>query len=311
MIKLCLRRATLFICLLFVLPVNADQSFSSMYIFGDSLSDTGNAASIVGDFPPPYDNKRASNGPVAVEVLADNLGLSADASLYLIGQNAGTNYAVASASAGGSEIIDLTGQVNVFLAVHGFSAPDDALYIVFIGGNDVRGVREIQDKQSVDIVLQNAVDNIKQNIHNLIMSGAKSIVLVNSIDVGNIPETLLLAQLLNDPKLIKRTTKRTRHFNKLLKKSLHGLEKDYDIEIAKFDAFKFIRKVIAKSESFGFNFVNEPCFYRSTLTFNPDCNFGLNANEFLFFDEIHPTTKGHMLIGNAMLEAVEELDDQN
>ena len=311
MVKLILRRVILFACLLFVLPVNADPSFSNMYIFGDSLSDTGNAASVVGDFPPPYDNKRASNGPVAVEVLGNNLGLSADASLYLIGQNVGTNYAVASASAGGSEIIDLTGQVNAFLAVHGFIAPEDALYIVFIGGNDVRGVRKLQDSQLVDTILQNAVDNIKQNIHNLIMSGAKSIVLVNSIDVGSIPETLLLALQLNDPKLIKRTTKRTRLFNKLLKKNLDSIEKDYDIEIAEFDVFKFIRKVIARSESFGFNFTSEPCFYRETLTFHADCNNGLNANEFLFFDEIHPTAKGHMLIGNAMLEAVEDLNGQN
>jgi hypothetical protein len=121
---------------------------------------------------------------------------------------------------------------------------------------------------------------------------------------------LLLALQLNDPTLIKRATKKTRRFNRILKKKLRAIEKDIDIEIATYDVFKRLRRVIANSESFGFNYTSEPCFYRSTLTFHVDCNFGQNANQFLFFDEIDPTAKGHMIIGSGLLEAVEELVDK-
>jgi len=145
-----------FLCLFFILPVTAAQSFSNMFIFGDSMSDTGNLASVVGDFPPVYYNNRVSNGPVAVEILGERLGLSTDASLHLINQNAGTNYAVASAKSGESGPFDLETQVNAFLMANEFSAPEDALYILFIGGNDVRSARDITERHLVKAAMKNA-----------------------------------------------------------------------------------------------------------------------------------------------------------
>jgi phospholipase/lecithinase/hemolysin len=53
---------------------------SNIFVFGDSLSDTGNLFKLTGDlFPPspPYFNGRLSNGKVAVEYLDDRLGLDA------------------------------------------------------------------------------------------------------------------------------------------------------------------------------------------------------------------------------------------
>ncbi len=297
-----------FLCLFFILPVKADQSFSNMFIFGDSMSDTGNLASVVGDFPPVYYNNRVSNGPVVVEVLGENLGLSTDASLHLINQNAGTNYAVASAKSGESGPFDLDVQVNAFLMVNEFSAPEDALYVLFIGGNDVRSARDMEDRHLVKAVVKKAADNIKKNISKLIDSGAKFFVVMNSIDMGRIPEALLPGSELKNSSLSKRTTKITRRFNHLLKRNLRDIEKEFDIEIAEFNSFKFLRRVIARAELFGFSYTREPCFFYSTLTFHPDCNFGRNSDAFLFFDEKHTSAKGNRLIGNALFEFVNEFD---
>lgn len=307
--KQILQRVTLFICLLLVLPVNATISFSNLFIFGDSMSDTGNLASITDDFPPAYYNNRLSNGPVAVEILGEKLGLSANPSLHLINQNSGSNYAVASAKSGGSRSLDLNSQINAFLAAYRFSVPNDALYLMFIGGNDVRSVRNVQDSQSVETTLQNAANNVKQNISRLINSGAKYIVVMNSIDMGNLPEALLSdLQSSHEPTLSERTTENTRHFNDFLEETFDDIEDEFDIKIAEFDSFEFLSQVIDEAESFNFSYVREPCFFHSTLTFHSDCNFGQNANAFLFFDEKHPSARGHVLIGNALFEIVEEFD---
>jgi phospholipase/lecithinase/hemolysin len=78
----------------------AQASFSAEYVFGDSLSDNGNLASVEGAFPdPPSFDNGFTNGPVAVQLLAQSLGLSANASLWLTGPPAGTNYAVGGATA--------------------------------------------------------------------------------------------------------------------------------------------------------------------------------------------------------------------
>ncbi len=297
-----------FLCLFFVLPVKADQSFSNMFVFGDSMSDTGNLASVVGDFPPVYYNNRVSNGPVAVEILGNNLGLSTDASLHLVGQNAGTNYAVASAKSGENGPFDLDTQVNAFLLANEFSAPEDALYIVFIGGNDIRSVLDIEERYLVKAAMKKAADNIKNNINKLISSGARFFVVMNSIDMGRIPEALLSDSKLKKSTLSKRTTKITRRFNRFLKRNLRDIENEFDIKVAEFNSFKFLHRVVSRAESFGFSNAREPCFFYSILTFHPDCNFGINSGAFLFFDEKHTSAKGNRLIGNALFEFVNEFD---
>src|SRR5687767_12908378 len=80
----------------------AAESFSQLVAFSGSLSDTGNYASINGDFPAPYYQNRTTNGPAAIDILAAKFNLSSAASLHLIGQQGGTNYATLHASAAGA-----------------------------------------------------------------------------------------------------------------------------------------------------------------------------------------------------------------
>ncbi len=61
------------ICLSFG-PLAQAASFSSIVVYGDSLSDNGNLLAAAGVPGPPYFNGRRSNGPVAVEQLAVSLG---------------------------------------------------------------------------------------------------------------------------------------------------------------------------------------------------------------------------------------------
>ena len=58
-------------------PIASASSFSSVVVYGDSLSDNGNLfAASLGTIPmsPPYFNGRFSNGPVIAEQLAAALG---------------------------------------------------------------------------------------------------------------------------------------------------------------------------------------------------------------------------------------------
>ena len=134
--------------------------FSAEYVFGDSLSDNGNLAELLnaegqffGNFPnPPSFHDSFTNGPVAVAGLAQNLGLSLTPSLWVTGFKdpaglfggvsfmPGTNYAVAGAlSATPSPVsINLLSQVGAYSAYASGHADPDALYVIMIGGNDVR-----------------------------------------------------------------------------------------------------------------------------------------------------------------------------
>ena len=98
----------------------AVTTFDHVVVFGDSLSDNGNAG-------------RFSNGPVWVEVLANRLGLALRPS-----QAGGRNYAV-----GGARLDPHSGEHSLRAQADQFlraSPPAGrTLYVVYGGGNDVLG----------------------------------------------------------------------------------------------------------------------------------------------------------------------------
>jgi phospholipase/lecithinase/hemolysin len=120
------------------LPAAATAApFSQLVIFSGSLTDTGNFASVVGNFPPPYYNNRSTNGLNLADVFAESLGFNANPSLHLIGPPQGNNFAVLGALARGTGAAALSGQITAHLNTRGGSADPNALYFMFIGGNDV------------------------------------------------------------------------------------------------------------------------------------------------------------------------------
>lgn len=216
---------------------HAGNSYSQVFIFGDSLSDTGNLASVIGDFPPPYFMNRVSNGPVAVDTFTTELGHTANASLHLIGPEVGSNYAVAGANALGEELIDLNTQIMSFHANHGFVAPSDALYVIFIGGNDIRSARSVAELSAAKLIVKAAANEVRQAILSLSSTGARSFILVNAPNVGLIPETQLIANATNNPDLIEHARKLSKSYRGALHNIAEHLEVEKNIDIVEFDFF--------------------------------------------------------------------------
>jgi len=311
MFKHTLYKLTLPVFLLISSWAQAAPNFSNVYIFGDSLSDTGNLASVIGEFPQPYYMNRVTNGPVSVDILTKNLGNTANASLHLLGLNEGTNYSVAGAKAGGEEQIDLNTQVLAFQVNHNFVAPSDALYVVFIGGNDVRSALIVADNKEAKAIVKTAAKEVKSAIENLSLIGAKSFLVVNAPNIGIIPETQLIAAATANPDLIDRGRMLSKKYRKALHKAVESLEEHNDIEIAEFDLFRLFNRLVKNADKHGFTNTTDACFSSVTFSFHPDCNFGLNFDQFIFFDEIHPTARVHAMVGEAMAEAMldTEYDD--
>jgi outer membrane lipase/esterase len=86
------------------LPITAARagvaSLSNLFVFGDSLSDSGNAGVLTeGNFTPsPFVGNRASNGPVAVENLWKMFNPGDNS--FQPSLSGGTNYAILGATTG-------------------------------------------------------------------------------------------------------------------------------------------------------------------------------------------------------------------
>ncbi len=119
--------------------------YSNMYVFGDSLSDSGNDLKIVGDVPAPDyytdgpNRGRFTNGLNYADRLAANFGLTLTPS-----ELGGNNYAYGGARSeyvrddllpfGG---LSFNEQIDAYLRKSGHAADPNALYVLWIGANDM------------------------------------------------------------------------------------------------------------------------------------------------------------------------------
>jgi phospholipase/lecithinase/hemolysin len=289
-----LLRVILTVLLLYPLS-NSAHPINNRFVFGDSLSDTGNAAAYLGTIlPPPYFANRISNGPLAADVLAAELAVSADP--YFQG---GANFAVAGAKAGGTELGDLFFQLDAFVT-SGYD-PANALNLVFIGGNDVRKAASVSDSEAAN-VLNAALIGVDSTIRSLINAGAQQILVPNVFDIGLIPESVLAESIYSGYQA--RASALTEQYNMALAAHLAMIESDTGVDLIEFDLFDFSREIIINADLFGISNTTDSCLFEGPLPSSPkpECDFDTYA----FFDTIHPTAKLHGLIGGALAAAVSE-----
>ncbi len=316
------------------LAVSAN-GYSNVYVFGDSLSDNGNLSALDPNAPT-----RFTNGPVAVEVVAGAFGVTLTPSNHLIGGVSGNNFAIAGAKAideDGDEStpdINLPTQVNAFLQINGGVAPADALYIVLIGGNDIRAAREIraqgmladsaqerfEARQAAAQSIRTAVLSQQAQIEKLIAAGAQNILVANAPDIGAIPETDLVAAQIGAlaennaearraARIPKVATKLSAKYNRILARKVGRVEHQSGLDIVEFDLFAFLTEQVDAAEDNGYTNTDDACIYIFSQggVVNPECADFPVATGFLFWDEIHPTTVAHQ---NAAIEIIETILEQ-
>lgn len=262
------------------------QPLSDLVIFSGSLSDSGNFSSAFGDLPPPFFQNRTTNGPNSVDVFASYFGFSAEPSLHLIGKLGGNNFSVLGSRASGSDPIDLPAQLDAYFARHGGRADPESLYLVFIGGHEVRQAVFEPDDAIASKIINDTVKGNEVALRRLVKAGARKLYAPNFIDLAITPE----ARLKN---VVERAHTMSLRYNRLFEEMLDRVECDLGIDIARFNFQGFIDNALVHANEIGFTNLTDSC-----LALLPEgrCDF----NAFLFFNEVFPTARIHRLIGEAL-----------
>jgi len=266
--------------------------FNDIYVFGDSLSDIGNAFAVTGGAippSPPYFNGRASNGPVWVETLAPGLGL---------GVNPNTNRAFVGALSGTLNRINLqNSQLPTLPGLQG--AIDDlvvaaispsplaqGLHVVWAGANDY--LSGVETNPAV------VVNNLTTAVNKLAALGARNFIMPNLPDLGNTPGVRARGVAAQQG-----LTLLSNAHNDALAGAIAGLEQNPNINIIDLDVRTVVDSAIANPSQFGFTNVTDN-FLQSGAT---------NPNQFLFWDEVHPTNPGHNLIADLALKSITNIPE--
>ncbi|MBM5815962.1 MAG: SGNH/GDSL hydrolase family protein [Cyanobacteria bacterium K_Offshore_surface_m2_239] len=306
----------------------------TLVVFGDSLSDAGNSGLLTATIPPffgfpppPYAGGRVSNGPVAVEQLWSLYNPAAPPLKPSLA--GGTNYAVSGATTGRDSqfTVDTNPtfdtvrpafaqtsayqQLNAFLTPPKPFQPENTLFVVWMGAND--GLYWLKTQTGVGIgstpgtitggpplanstpvqLLDNAVANIEVGIQTLINNGASHILVPNLHDLSLAPS------FNTDPLQAALIQQLVLGFNARLNTRLSALKAtNPQVDLMPFDTFALFNQIHSQPASYGLTDVSNRCVVDLALV--PACN----PDEWFFWDSLHPTTKGHSLIAQAMFQQV-------
>lgn len=263
---------------------------AKIFVFGDSLSDIGNLfAATGGSYPPspPYFNGRFSNGLLAVETLANRLGLTV---------NAETDFAIGGAKTGRENIGDtdvlkfggLLDQIDRFVSTVGSQGTNpNALYFVWVGRNDF-----LSTPADPIAAVNQAVANIKTAVTTLANLGARNIVVVQNPNFGRTPFSLQAG-------LLDSLTDITLALNNGLQSALAPLERRSNLNIILSDLFPIGEEIAQNPSGFGFSNIVDP-YLQGLVPGNPS----INPNQFFFWDQVHPTTRGHSLFAGTLRQGI-------
>ena len=284
-------------------PASAEPK-TEMIVFGDSLSDNGNFFALNGGVYPPapfYSAGRFSDGPVWWQYLAVDLGISS------------TNLAVAGAFTGDRNESDgaftgdpvneqypgLADQVDGYLSSRPDGINPEALYVVWAGPNDLiehLGLF-IATGNPAFIDPVGPATNLATAIADLAAAGARYFMVPSMPNLSVVP--------------------RVQKFPPVLQAQVEGLSALYKgvidatvattadqlgVTLIAVDSFALLSGVTADPAAFGFSEVTMECLHRPDVlnpyTWTPCVAPGSEAPEgWFFWDDLHPTTQGHRLIG--------------
>ena len=310
--KLAIATGTIAITLL---PLQAlAKDYGALNIFGDSLVDAGNLFNLTGIPPSPPYNQKLSNGPIWVEQLAVELDLEpvlATAAIpnLLSGKvpTDGLNFAFGGAlssdvNVGGPPLPGLQQQIETFGRLATFIPPQpDALFLLLAGGNDYNEAIFKPDLVDPAILPGQVTDNLINAVTALIDAGAKQLLVSNLPDLGQQPFADFLDQI--NPQSSALLTGFSTQHNLLLNQKLTALEAASGAHITQLDLNSLLASVVSNPAEFGFANVNDACLtnFQPGFVFEGICD---HPDEFLFWDNIHPTTQGHALIAQLALETL-------
>jgi phospholipase/lecithinase/hemolysin len=255
-------------------------SFDTVVVFGDSLSDIGNIyVATKGESPPSeptlvapntyayYYQGRFSNGPVWAEYLTDEDRL--DCQLV--------DMAYGGAETSGASPPGMLQQIGLYLETF----PDlhkNALYVIWIGGNDFLG--GATDPTPV-------VANIQTGMGMLAQAGIKNLLILNLPNLGKTP------QLVGTPGEAGATAI-TQAFNALLASAVEGfIASNPGITVYQVDIYNFFEGIIADPASYGFTDASGSLLALKNPS-DPDFS---NSEGYVFWDySVHPTTEAHEAI---------------
>jgi phospholipase/lecithinase/hemolysin len=287
------------------LPTPA-PALTQIIAFGDDLSDTGRLFSAVKDtvaqgaldpiylenFEANYQG-RFSNGPLAVEILADRLKVGL------------TSFAVGASYSGQGNInsdieslnnTGLLGQIDQFeKGLNGAKADSGALYFINTSMVDVFTMVE-SGTDAINSYADQTLENIRTAITRLAKLGAKRFMFWNTSDIAPLMPGFIRNNFITPPKVFQD------RMNSKLPGLISDLEKQLDIKIEPFDFRAVDAQIRNNPEKYGLTNLTGTCT-QLPESIGDICT---KPDEYYFWGDYYLTRRIHQILGEAMADQLKK-----
>jgi phospholipase/lecithinase/hemolysin len=308
---LCLFSALLFA---FTAAIAHAEEYTSIVIFGDSLSDTGNVAHLTEDkygvrIPGPeadYTDGRFTDGADTMPMAQKYFGVWIEQLAAMLPSkpiiknslDGGTDYAYGFATTGSGTGVFTFGpsdslsvnvnnvgqQITDYLATSP-KIDNKTLFVVWGGAIDVLYAT------SPDDVITAAI-NQAINIQRLIDAGARQFI------IPNLPPLGLVPRLNGSPTTSIPATKASVLYNQVLGEGIaivHDFNAGRHLNFVRLDVFALFNRIVASPSKY--SFVDVVTGSQGIPAIDPDT--------YLFWDDLHPTTRGHNILAITAARALD------
>lgn len=283
------------------------QDYTSIVVFGDSLSDTGNVADLseakygvrIPGIAANYADGLFTDGPYTTPAARNYLGVWIQQLAAMLparpavtaSLDGGTNYAYGFATTGqGTSLLTFTSttlsvnvdnigqQITDYLATHP-KITDKTLFVVWGGAIDL--LYATSPDQVFDAAIQESL-----NIQRLIDAGATHFL------IPNLPPLGLTPRLNGSASTSVPANEASVLYNDVLAAGLailRDLNPGRQLEIFQLDVFALLEQIVAAPSRFAL--ANVTGMAQGDVAIDPDT--------WLFWDSLHPTTYGHTLLAVA------------
>ena len=293
-----------------LLPLNAsigDNKIHSMVSFGDSLSDTGATSNMLLHIIPQRNTWFAghfSNGWTWAEYAANKAnfipynqawgaaGVNNQPVINLYPWTVSLSYAAGFIF---PSIYEQNTYYNSYVEMNAPRNPDETIYTLLIGGNDFVNYNE--DSQTV-------LDKVGSTLNYLVnINHAKNILVFNLPDLTVAPIFKVTKSAIKS-----QVAEKTQAYNSGLPAIISYYQAQYpNIKIKMFDTKGLFDRLLQSPTTYGFTNVQDTCLQ------NPDNNYvfattrkaGCNGYNYMFWDNLHPTTAVHKVLGEAVADFVQ------
>lgn len=257
--------------------------------FGDSLSDNGNLFGLIGTPPAPYFNGRFSNGPTFTELISGG----SQNQPFLTG-NVGGNVNLAFGGARSDTLVALPPgvpvQIGTFNALGGTFQRADTVTIL-AGANDIFQYFTAAGAGATPAGIAGTATTAATNVAS--STGLLASLGPGRILVGNLPDLGVAPAYNGSPATAGAGTLATTVFNAELAQRIAAISTaNPSTNIVLMDLNGALAAIRNNAAAFGFTNTSQRCI--TTVA----CVTGNAAaqNQFLFWDDVHPTAAGHRLV---------------